>query len=138
MSGPDQPSEPLGLVQRLARTATEHPDRLAFAFLPDGENESERLTFAQLEARVRSTAALLEAEGLAGTRAILLYPSGLDFVVAFLACLRAGVVSAPVPDVAAGREERLLPRLAAVARDARPSAILTIGARLGAAQKLAL
>ena len=78
----------------------------------------------------------LEALGLKGERAILLYPSGLDFVVAFLACLRSGVVSAPVPDVAAGREARLLPRLASVARDAQPAAILTIGARLHAAEAL--
>ena len=137
MEPPPAPSQtPVGLVQRLAQVAAEAPDRLAFAFLPDGETEAARLTFGELNQRVAALAERLEALGLKGERAILLYPSGLDFVVAFLACLRSGVVSAPVPDVAAGREARLLPRLASVARDAQPAAILTIGARLHAAEAL--
>lgn len=127
---------PVGLVQRLAQVASEAPDRPAFVFLADGEHEAARLTFGELDQRVAALAERLEALGLVGERAILLYPSGLDFVVAFLACLRAGVVSAPVPDVAAGREARLLPRLASVARDAQPGAILTIGARRAAAESL--
>jgi len=130
------PHAAVGLVQRLSAVATAAPERTAFVFLADGETEAGRLTFGELEARVRSLAARLEAAGLCGERAILLYPSGLDYVVAFVACLRAGVISAPVPDVAAGREARLLPRLAAVARDARPTAILTVDSRREAAEKL--
>ena len=37
-----------------------------------------------------------ESLGLAGERALLLYPAGLEFIAAFFGCLYAGVVAVPV------------------------------------------
>ncbi|CAI5954472.1 unnamed protein product [Closterium sp. NIES-65] len=52
----------------------------------------------QLDALSRAVSASLVGEWGAGRgdRVVLLYPPGLDFLIAFIACLRSGVVAVPV------------------------------------------
>ncbi|HSG38239.1 MAG TPA: AMP-binding protein, partial [Thermoanaerobaculia bacterium] len=64
----------------------------AFTFLRDGRAEAARLTWAGLDRRAREIAAALQARGLEGERAVLLFPPGLEFIAAFFGCLYAGVV----------------------------------------------
>ena len=71
-------------------------DALAYVFLKDGEIEDASLTFGALEARARAVAGWLRERGATGERALLLYPPGLDFLIAFFGCLQAGVVAVPV------------------------------------------
>src|SRR5688500_551611 len=82
------------LLDRLSLHARSIPDRVAYRFLRDDGRE-EALTFADLDRRVRRLAARLREHTSAGDRALLLYPPGLDFLQAFLACLAAGVVAVP-------------------------------------------
>jgi len=110
----------------LLRTrARETPDGLAYVFLQDGEKETERLTFAELDARARALAAWLERRQPAGERALLLYPPGLDFVAAFFGCLYAGAVAVPSYPPAPVRPGRGQPRLRAIVEDAAPRFVLT-------------
>ncbi|MEX0732163.1 MAG: fatty acyl-AMP ligase [Aquisalimonadaceae bacterium] len=112
------------LVDVLRRRAANTPDRLVLAFLKDGEQESERLTFGTLDARARAIAAALQAHGVvAGDRAILLYPPGLAFMPAFFGCLYAGVLAVPasMPLRSHHSKTRLLP----IFRDCDPCAVLT-------------
>ncbi|HEX6902709.1 MAG TPA: amino acid adenylation domain-containing protein, partial [Thermoanaerobaculia bacterium] len=102
--------------------AAERPEDRAYTFLAEGEEEAGSLTYSELDSRARAVGACLQQLGLAGERALLLYPPGLDFVAAFLGCLYAGVVAVPAYPP---RSARTLPRLAAIARDARPAAALT-------------
>ncbi|HEX6864808.1 MAG TPA: fatty acyl-AMP ligase, partial [Thermoanaerobaculia bacterium] len=113
------------LVDVLRRRASTHPDRMAYRFLDDGEEEGGSLTYAELDRRARALAAFLQREGGAGERALLLYPPGLDFVVAFLGCLYAGTVAVPAYPPRSNRPDS---RLQAIARDARPRFALTIPA----------
>ena len=53
-------------VDLLRTRAREEPDRLAYAFLQDGEEEAARLTFAELDARARALAAWLQRQMPAG------------------------------------------------------------------------
>ena len=92
-----------GLLSRLQAHALGSPERVALIMLADGENESERLTYAALDERVRALAEVLLSRGLQGQRVLVAEPPGIDFVVAFLACLYAGVVAVPVPDRPQGR-----------------------------------
>lgn len=92
-----------GLLATLHDHAARWPERVALIMLGDGENESERLTYAALDARVRAFTAVLHSRGLQGQRVLVAEPPGVDFVVAFLACLQAGVVAVPVPDRPQGR-----------------------------------
>ncbi len=116
---------PRSLVEVL-RTRTElHPQRQAYTFLQNGEQEEQVLTYAELDGQARLVAAELQRLGLAGGSALLLFLPGLDFVTAFWGCLYAGVVAIPAyPPGARGEEDT---RLKAILGDARPRAVLTTG-----------
>jgi acyl-CoA synthetase (AMP-forming)/AMP-acid ligase II/acyl carrier protein len=119
------------LVAVLRARAAADPDRRLYTFLADGEREGERLTAAELDHKARAIGAVLQQAGLQGQRALLLYPPGLEFVAAFLGCLYGGVAAVPAYPP---RSNRNLPRLLAIARDARPALALTtadLAAKLG-------
>ena len=67
----------------------------------------------------------LEAAASGGDRAVILAPQGLEYIVAFLGALEAGLIAVPlsVPTVRVHDE-----RVTAVLRDASPSVILTTSA----------
>ncbi|MFJ5234774.1 fatty acyl-AMP ligase [Kitasatospora sp. NPDC088391] len=122
---PGRPAAPRvlpSLPDVLARRAAEQPDRPAYAFLRNGEDVAETLTYRQLDVRAREVAARLSALGLAGRSVLLLHPSGLGFVADLLGCMYAGVAAAPVqvPSRARG-----LARLRAIADDAGTALVLT-------------
>ena len=115
---------PLGeptLVGALRAGARARADRVALRFLADGGPAAQR-TYAELDREALGIAEGLRRRGLAGRRALMIYPSGLEFVSAFFGCLYAGVVAVPVE---VPRRNRPMPRLAAIAADAAPSAVLT-------------
>ncbi len=82
---------------RLGRyRAQSDAESIAFAFLKDGEAVQHSLTYSDLDRRARAVAAWLQARDAHGERVILLYPSGLEFIVAFMGCLYAGALAVPV------------------------------------------
>ena len=112
------------LAHALQQRAAQTPDRLALRFLGDDQSAHQVLTYRDLDRRARTLAAALQANALVGERAVLLFPSGPDYVVAFFACLYAGVIAVPAyPPESARRhhQERLLSILA----DAEPRLLLT-------------
>jgi acyl-CoA synthetase (AMP-forming)/AMP-acid ligase II len=125
-----------GLLEVLERRAALHPDRPAYTFLVDGEREEAQLTYLALARRVRAVARLLERAGAVGERALLLFPPGLDYIVAFLGCLRAGVTAVPAYPPDPFRLDRTLPRLRAIVTDAAPRFALTNAAVLDLASSL--
>jgi acyl-CoA synthetase (AMP-forming)/AMP-acid ligase II/acyl carrier protein len=98
------------------------PDALAFVFLKDGVQEVERLTYAQLRKKIVALAWHLLHLGLTNKAALLIYPPGLDFIVAFYACLFAKVI--PVPVVPPSVNQHLT-NLDAILEDAQTNTILT-------------
>jgi acyl-CoA synthetase (AMP-forming)/AMP-acid ligase II len=80
----------------LCRRAAEQGEERAYVFLPDRGGERSVLTFAGLNARAVAVARHLAERGEPGDRAALLFPPGLDFIVAFFGCLLAGVVAVPM------------------------------------------
>ncbi|MEP7010527.1 MAG: amino acid adenylation domain-containing protein [Acidobacteriota bacterium] len=109
------------LVERVERLSEVRPEHQIYLFLAESGEEAGSLTLADLSARARAIAVCLQKQGLEGERALLLFPPGLAFISAFLGCLYAGVVAVPV---APPRRDRGLQRLADVAGDARPKAVL--------------
>ncbi len=103
------------LVDLLRWRASIQPDRLAYTFLSDGETEEGRLTYSELDRKARSIGAKLQSMGLAGERALLLYPPGLEYIAAFWGCLYAGVVAVPAYPP---QNKRNLPRLLSIISDA--------------------
>ena len=89
LDGPCQPA-PL-LLQALWCHASQHPERTAFEFQTFADDGEESLSFAELAEEAAFVAADLRRRGLdTRHRALLLYPAGLEFIVAFLwaACRR--------------------------------------------------
>ena len=120
-SGPE-PS-PIDVLRVRARA---QPEKRLFTFSSDDSNVvHEGLTYAGLDLKARALAVRLAEMGLVGERALLPFPPGLDFVVAFYGCLYAGVVAVPASP---GRPNRPNDRLRAIVGDARPRAVLTSSA----------
>lgn len=113
------------LIDALAARGEKQPNDTAYVFLRDGEHPEPPLTYGALADAAASRAAAFVAFGLAGRPALLLYPSGLEFVRTLLGCMRAGVIAAPlqVPTRA-----RSLDRVRRVARDAGTRTVLTTAA----------
>ena len=110
------------VVELLRLRSSRQPNRNAFTFLLNGETVETRLTYLQLDVSARQIAAQLQAQGLTGERALLLYPAGLDFLTAFFGCLYAGVIAVPVYPP---RRNQKLSRLLSIVNDAKPAIALT-------------
>src|ERR1044072_5800911 len=113
------------LTEILCRRAQQQPDDTAFPFLADGEVETARLTYAELDERARAVAALLDESGARSERVLLLFDAGLEFITSFFGCLSAGAGAAPPPPPPPARLGRTLPRVQAIAADSRPALALT-------------
>ena len=105
------------LVGLLARRASTTPDAVAYRFLRDDLTVGDEVTCGELAARADAIAAHLRQRVEPGDRALMLYPPGLDFLCAFLGCLRAGVVAVPAYPP---RVRELDARILAIAADASP------------------
>jgi amino acid adenylation domain-containing protein len=122
------------LIELLRVRSQGQGERLVYTFLADGEEEEARLTYRELDVRARAIGAALQAAGLQGERALLLFPPGLDFVAAFWGCLYAGTVAVPAYPPKPNQPD---PRILAIARDARPRAVLSTAAALPRLRSLA-
>ncbi|MCB0718648.1 MAG: aminotransferase class I/II-fold pyridoxal phosphate-dependent enzyme [Bacteroidetes bacterium] len=90
-----RPATASNLVGLLESRALHQGDDLAYTFLSDGESDEISVTYRDLDRRARAIASQLQSTGARGSRALLLYPSGLEYIQAFLGCLYAGVVAVP-------------------------------------------
>lgn len=109
------------LIDLLEYRACQTPNKIAYKYLKDGKNEEVTLTYAELSIKAKAIAAKLQQLNLAGERALLCYPPGLDFIEAFFGCLYAQVIAVPLypPKI-----NRSLERLLAIANNAEPKVIL--------------
>jgi len=110
------------LVDLLRQRAAYRPHDRAFTFLVDGEHEELNITYAELDRKARAVGAWLMDRGMTGKRALLLYPSGLDFIAAFMGCLYGGAIAVPAYPP---RKNRSVERIEAIAADAAASVALT-------------
>lgn len=113
------------LVQMLQQRAVEQADRLAFTFLIDGENKETNLTFGELDQKARAIAVMLREHIKPGDRVLLLYPPGLEFIIASFGCLYAGAIAVPVYPPEPSRLLETLPRLLGPAKDSKPTVAIT-------------
>jgi acyl-CoA synthetase (AMP-forming)/AMP-acid ligase II len=84
------------LVTLLAHRAASQPDDRAYLFLSDRGTEEAALTFRELHDAAQALAARLTKIAKPGDRAILVFPPGLEFLVAFFGCLIARVIAVPM------------------------------------------
>ncbi|PKL77228.1 MAG: AMP-binding protein [Candidatus Melainabacteria bacterium HGW-Melainabacteria-1] len=106
----------------LARRANDAPNVVAYRFLLKGEPPARELTYAQLNQQACALASHLRSLYPPSTHIMLLFEPGIDFCLAFWACLLAGMVAVPCYPPA---DPRLRERFMALARDAGAKAVLT-------------
>lgn len=114
------------------------PDKALFSFLDQDGHERDACTYLAFHERTRHLAASLAGEsGLKhGDRVLLVYPPGLEMIVAFFACARIGVIPVPVFPPAPMTFEAGLSKMAFIARDCGAAVALTTRAFLRSHQGL--
>jgi acyl-CoA synthetase (AMP-forming)/AMP-acid ligase II len=84
------------LVTLLARRAETQSEDRAYVFLSDRGAEEAVLTFRELHDAAQSVAMQLAETTQPGDRALLVFPPGLEFIIAFFGCLIARVIAVPM------------------------------------------
>ena len=114
---------PVTFVDIVRSRASQDGEKLAYTFLVDGDTQELNLAFQELDLNARAVAALLQSQGVGvGERALLLFPPSLDYIVALLGCMYAGVVAVPAYPP---RGKRHVSRLQAIVTDAGATLTLT-------------
>lgn len=121
------------LLDVLRRRAADTPSKRAYTYLRDGEQDEQSWTYGELDRQARAVAAVLQAAGAEGRRALLLYPPGLDYLAAFFGCLYAGVVAVPAYPP---QRQRGLPRVRAILADAQAAYALSTSAITQALERI--
>jgi len=127
-------SAQLTVAAVLHEHAATYSDRPALIYAADAVNPTSdvSLSYRELDLAAQRLAVWLRDRVSAGDRALLLYPPGVGFGVAFVGCLYADIIAVPVPvPVPTGPPQRdqLAQR---VARDAGVAVVLTESATLAA------
>ena len=117
------PPVAVDFVERLRQLSADWPDRVAYTYLVDGEDQELIYTYRELDNRARAIGQRLIEMGMTGERALLLFPPGLDFVSTIFGCFYAGVVAVPAFPP---RRNRNMARIEAISRDAQAKVAITI------------
>lgn len=126
------------LVTLLRQSIDERRQAEVLGFLAnpdDFEHGVVNWTYDRLDHEARKCAAWLQQRLGEGSRVLLLYPNGLEFVAAFVGCLYAGMIAVPAPLPGGHRHHRH--RIAAIAANADVAAILTTSAKQAETQEWA-
>src|SRR5262249_50312884 len=111
--------------------ASFQPNDIAFTFIDyeqDWDGDAQSLTWSQLYRRARNLAHQLRLHGSTGDRAVISAPQGLDYIVAFLGALEAGLIAVPLSVPMGGATDA---RFSSVLNDASPAVILTASSVAG-------
>lgn len=83
------------IIDCLEHYAATRGDEPAYIFVSDGDCQEHPITYRQLCYRAKKLALELRDRNLSGLTVLLLFPTGLEFIVAFLACLYSGAIAVP-------------------------------------------
>ncbi len=82
-------------VAIILRRAEQSPNKIIYRFLDIDKNQEISLCYKELHERAMQIATALLERKLKGKTAILIYPPGLEYIIAFFGCLYAGVIAVP-------------------------------------------
>jgi len=110
------------IVELLKFRALQQQKQTGFSWLEEGETVELCWTYQDLEQRAKTIASSLQSLNAKGSRALLLYPPGLEFIAAFFGCLYAGVIAVPAYPP---RPNQSILRLQSIAKDSQASFVLS-------------
>jgi len=82
-------------IDILYEQGNRYPSKQLYIFLLDGEKEEQSITYEQLIIKARMLAHKLEDITERNDRVLLFYPPGLEYIIAFYACLFNGLIAVP-------------------------------------------
>ncbi|MHC9292786.1 AMP-binding protein [Mycobacterium sp. LTG2003] len=112
----------------LRERASLQPNDVAFTFVDyeqDWNGVEQTLTWAELYRRTLNLAQELVANATVGDRAVILAPQSLEYLIAFLASLEAGIIAVPLSVPHGGAHDE---RTTSVLTDTSPTVVLTTSA----------
>ncbi|MCL9683049.1 type I polyketide synthase [Legionella maioricensis] len=112
------------LISILSTNAELSPSKTIYTFLAENK-ESVNITNQKLLQKVMESATRLLTLTKTASRAIILLGPGLDYIIAFLGCLMAGVIAVPAYPP---RNNRHAKRLLAVINDSKAEVVITTAA----------
>jgi acyl-CoA synthetase (AMP-forming)/AMP-acid ligase II len=120
------------LVDLLTHRATSEANDRAYVLLSDRGNEEAAITFAELHRAAGALATRLAKVTRPSDRAILMFPTGIEFMIAFFGCLMARVIAVPmmVPRRVSSRDSS-----ASIMANCKPAVVL-LNAALGEREDL--
>ena len=83
------------ILKEILRNCREKDDRVVYNWIDEKCDVERAVTYRELDEQTRKIAEelLQKLEVRCSERVILCYPSGLDFIISFIACLRAGITA---------------------------------------------
>lgn len=121
-------ARPASLSGLLQRQAGEWTNDLAYQYLAEN-GDVHQMTFGELDRRAQGIGARLAQRLEPGSRVMLVFPAGLDFIASFFGCLYAGMVAVPATYP---KPRRPLARMSRIATDSGAEVALTTGQTLRA------
>src|SRR6201996_6071683 len=112
------------ILSMLHGRASLRPHDVAFTYTNyehDWAGVPESLTWSQLSRRTLNVARELGLHASVGDRAVILAPQSLDYILAFLGAMQAGLIAVPLPLPFRGANDE---RVGAVFADTSPSVVL--------------
>ena len=104
---------PATLVELARQRASLRPNDVAYEFLQDGEEQSERVSYDELDQRARHVAGVVQDLGAEAEPVLLLFDPGVDYIAALLGCLYAGAIAVPADPRRADRHGEWVRRMLA-------------------------
>lgn len=114
--------EATSIIDCLQYYAKVQPESPAYTYLENGTKHARSLNYGLLDEYAKKLAGCLLQYGLRGERVILIFPPGLEFMVALFACFYTGCLAVPSN---LSRNSRHAERLHRIIDDAQAVAILT-------------
>jgi len=108
------------LIELIESRSQELGDKILYTFLQGNLNEVGNITYKQLEADVKSLAATMQSKVPQGSRVLLLYPAGYEYIKAYFACLFAGLIAVPAYAIQSPKDHS---RLNVIVQDAEAALI---------------
>lgn len=113
------------LADLLQKAASQYPNRAAYKFIDydtDPAGFTETVTWWQVHRRAMIVAEELWIYASSGDRVAILAPQGLEYIIAFMGVLQAGLIAVPLPVPQFGIHDE---RISSALRDSAPPIILT-------------
>ena len=110
------------LIDLLELRAEKQSGQVAFIFLEDGINEKASITFDKMAIKARAIATSLQKQGKKGDRILMLFPTGIEFIVSLFGVFFAGMIGVPSYPP---RRNKPNERFHAILEDSSTSFILT-------------